>query len=131
VRFPAVSWAGILAQAPPPEDSGVSGLGLVELVAAGILALVGLRSLWSWMRSDFDAGSGTEQLLFALHVTARVGLWFAFAGFFLGHALLDEPQQLGWYLYVVIGLAAVQLLTGMALARAPAGSAAGTPGDDE
>jgi hypothetical protein len=106
-------------------------LGLVELVAAGIIALVGLRSLWNWMRSDFDAPSGIHQLLYTFHVTARVGLWFAFAGFFLGHALLDEPQQLGWYLYVVLGLAAVQLLTGMALARAPAGSATGTPGDDE
>jgi hypothetical protein len=56
-----------------------------------------------------------ESVLYALHVTARVGLWFAFAGFFVGYALVDEPQSLRWYVLVPLGLAAIQLLTALAL----------------
>ena len=60
-----------------------------------------------------------EHLLYALHVTARVGIWFALAGFFVGYALVDDPQQLGWFALVVIGLAGVQLLSAFYLSRTP------------
>jgi hypothetical protein len=90
---------------------------IFELVLAGLLLLVGVRSLAKWLRVRFPARSMGERLLFSLNVTARVGLWFAFAGFFLGEALVDEPDGLRWYVLVLIGLAGVQLLTTLALAR--------------
>jgi hypothetical protein len=88
-----------------------------ELVIAGILALIGILSLVKWARTEFDAESSTERLLYTLHVTSRVGMWFALAGFFVGYAVVDEPQSLGWYVFVVIGLAGVRLLTSFSLWR--------------
>jgi hypothetical protein len=91
----------------------------VELVVAAGLAALGVRSLVRWLRTEFDSGSTGSQVLYALHVTARVGMWFAFAGFFAGYALVDEPQRIRWYILVPIGLAGIQLLTGIFLAREP------------
>jgi hypothetical protein len=90
-----------------------------EFVLASALTLLGLRSLRRWMRTRFEAESMGEHLLYALHVTARVGIWFALAGFFVGYALVDDPQQLGWFALVVIGLAGVQLLSAFYLSRSP------------
>jgi hypothetical protein len=102
-------------QPPPPS------LGVPELVIAGTLALLGLRSLAKWMRIEFDARSVGDQVLFSVHSAARVGLWFAFAGFFFGFALVDEPGNFArWYLFVPIILAGIQLMTGLFLARSPA-----------
>jgi hypothetical protein len=63
-----------------------------------------------------------DQILFSLYRVGRVGAWFAFAGFFVGYAAVDEPQQFGWYVGVIIGLAGLQLLTGLLLARSPSRS---------
>jgi hypothetical protein len=98
----------------------------VELAIAALLALGGMRSLRSWMARDVSQPSVGERLVWALHVTARVGLWFAFAGFFVGYALIENPYRFRWYVMVVLGLAALQLLTGLALWRWPAGK---EPGD--
>jgi hypothetical protein len=68
-----------------------------------------------WLRTDFDAASVGERLLFTLHAAARAGMWFAFAGLFVGDAVVDESQDLRWYVLVPIGLAGVQLLSGLAL----------------
>jgi hypothetical protein len=101
-------------QPPPP------GVGVPELVIGGVLAALGIRSLVRWARTEFDAASLRDQVLFSMHVAARVGLWFAFAGFFLGLALVDEPGRfIRWYLFVPIGLAGVQLMTGVFLSRSP------------
>lgn len=88
-----------------------------ELVVAAILVVVGMFSLRKWLRADFEASSMREQLLYSMHVTSRVGTWFALAGFFIGYAIVDEPQTFGWYVYVLIGLASIQLLTGFSLWR--------------
>jgi hypothetical protein len=91
-----------------------------ELVIGGILAALGLRSLVRWARTEFDARSLGDQVLFSMHSAARVGLWFAFAGFFFGFALVDQVGPfVKWYLFVPIGLAGVQLMTGVFLARSP------------
>lgn len=92
-----------------------------ELVVAGLLALGGVRSLVRWLGTTFDVQSRGEHVLFSLHAAARVGLWLAFAGFFAGFALIDEPQRFKWYLFVPIGLAGIQLLTGVYLSRSPSG----------
>lgn len=93
---------------------------VVELVMAGILAVAGVRSLWTWIGRTFSAASAMEHIAYALHITGRVGLWFAFAGFFAGYALVDEPQRFGWYVLVPVALAGVQLLTGLFLSRSSA-----------
>jgi hypothetical protein len=47
-----------------------------------------------------------------------VGLWFAFAGFFFGYALIDQVGPfVRWYLFVPLGLAGLQLMTGVFLGR--------------
>jgi hypothetical protein len=99
----------------PTGSRGIDALGVVELVLAAVLALMGVRSLVRWVRRGYRPASTGESILYALHVTARVGLWFAFAGFFAGYALIDEPQGLRWYVLVPLGLAAIQLLTALAL----------------
>jgi ABC-type multidrug transport system permease subunit len=70
------------------------------------------------MRIDFEAESLGDQALYLVHTAARVGLWFAFAGFFFGLALVDETARfVRWYLFVPIGLAGVQLMTAVFLGR--------------
>lgn len=80
----------------------------------------GIRSLWYWLRRPFEGTDLTDHVLYALFVTGRVGLWFAFAGLFLvyatldlqGRAALDELRAYSWYLIVPISLAALQLGAG-------------------
>ena len=105
---------------PSPSPFGQPagpGASIPELVIAGILVVVGLWSLAKWMGTEFVAESLRERLLYTLHVTARVGLWFAFAAFFLGLALVDDPSGFSWFLLVVLGLAGVELITGVALGQ--------------
>ena len=95
---------------------------IASVIVAALLLFIGIRSLLRWFRTHFDASSGTEQLLYSLHVTARVGIWFALGGAFLGYALVDDPQEFTWFVAVPIVLAATQLLTSMLLARSPSGT---------
>jgi hypothetical protein len=114
-------------QQPPPPGGSV-----LEIVIGSILALLGVWSLVRWARRDFPAASLRERVLSAVHVTTRVGLWFAFAGFFFGLALVDEPGHLTWYVVLLLVLAGLQLITAVALRQstdrsddgpeAPAGS---------
>lgn len=95
---------------------------IASVIVAALLLLVGIRSLIRWFRTHFEAASGREQLLYSLHVTARVGIWFALGAAFLGYALVDEPQEFTWFVAVPVVLAAAQLLTSMLLARSPSSS---------
>ena len=106
-----------LGPSPTPAGgaSGAPGLALVELVAAGVFVALGIRSLLRWLRSGYRPEGPGERVLYALHVTARVGMWFAFAGFFAGYALVDEPQSFRAYVLVPLALAAIQLLTAVLL----------------
>jgi hypothetical protein len=89
--------------------------GSAEFVVAGILGLLGLRSLVHWISVEFPAASMVEHVLFALHVTARVGTWFALGVAFVGYALVAEPQSFRWFVVIVLVLAAVQLMTAASL----------------
>lgn len=92
----------------------------VELAIAAILALFGLRSLRVWLGRRFAAESSGDRVAYSLFVTGRVGTWFALAGFFVGYAVVDEPQSIvRWYAFVPLVLAAVQLLSGFYLSRSP------------
>ena len=91
---------------------------VVALVLAVGFAAMGVRSAMKWLRVDLPVRTAWERVLFVVNVTARIGLWFAFAGFFVGYALVEEPQGFRWYVMVPLGSAAVQLLTALALDRA-------------
>ena len=67
-----------------------------------------------------------DHLLYALYVTGRIGLWFAFAGFFLIYASIDARGRAAaiegaagfrWYLMVPLVLAAMQFGAGFILGR--------------
>ena len=96
----------------------------LELVIAGLFVAGGLRSLWVWSRRRFEGTDVVDHLLYALHLTGRIGLWFAFAGFFILFAATsvdgkptDALDDYRWYLMVPIALAAMQLIGGVVLGR--------------
>jgi len=117
----------LVATSPSPTPFGqppAPATSVPELVIGGVLAALGVRSLVKWMRTEFEAESFGDHALYLLHTSARVGLWFAFAGFFIGLALVDETARfIRWYMFVPIGLAGVQLMTAVFLSRSSA-----TPG---
>ncbi len=96
-----------------------------ELAVALVFVGGGLRSLWVWSRRPFQGTDVVDHVLYALYLTGRIGLWFAFAGFFLiyasidvqGRAALDELDQYRWYLIVPLALAVLQLGAGWFLGR--------------
>ena len=89
----------------------------VELAIGTVLVLGGIRSLWRWSRRHFDGRAPADHVLYALYVTGRVGLWFAFAAIFLGYAFVDEVQRYRWFVLLPISLAAMQLVGGVLLGR--------------
>ncbi len=105
----------------------------VEVGLAALLALAGLRSLWHWGRRPLEGGDAVDLVLYALHLTARVGLWFAFAGLFVitaliggrGRAFTDEFARVRWYLMVPVVLATLQFVTGYFLGRRRPGQPGG------
>src|SRR5205809_2917769 len=89
-------------QPPAPGSHGP------EMVIGGVLVLLGIRSLVRWLRTGFETRSLRDDVLFSLHSAARVGVWFAFAGFFFGFALVDDVGPfVKWYLFVPLGLAGI------------------------
>jgi hypothetical protein len=96
-----------------------------EAVVAALLVIAGIRSLVKWSGRPFEAVDVTDHALYALYVTGRVGLWFAFAGFFAiyasieahGREGLDELEQYRWYLIVPLALTGFQLVGGWFLGR--------------
>ncbi len=113
---------------------------IVELVLAVAFALGGMRSLWAWVRRPFDGVDVTDHVLYALFLTGRVGLWFAFAGLFFiyatlpeqGRAALDALEEYRWYLLLLGGLGVVQLGAAWFLGRRgdAEGAARSGPGRD-
>lgn len=99
----------------------------IETAVAAMLALGGVRSIWVWSRRGFVGRDATDHVLYALHLTGRIGLWFAFAGLFAiyattevsGRAALDELAELRWYALVPLGLATLQFVSAFLLARRP------------
>jgi hypothetical protein len=113
IGFPSLL-AATIPQPPPPSLSQA----WPELVVAGALALLGLRSAWKVTRVRVELDTLGEHALYALYVTARVGIWFVLAALFVGYGIVDDRQSLSWLVLVFIGLAAVQLLTSFFLGRA-------------
>jgi hypothetical protein len=117
-----IAW--LLAEASPSPSPLVEppgpAIGVPELVIGVLLGALGIRSLVRWMSIEFQSESFGEHALYVLHTAARVGLWFAFAAFFIGLALVDETARfIRWYLFVPLALAGVQLMTAVFLGRSP------------
>jgi hypothetical protein len=89
------------------------------VVLAVLMALLGVRSLIKLSSIHLESEGLRDQFLFSLHLTARVSVWFALAGAFVGFAVLDEPERFRWYVLIPIGLAALQVLAAIALWRSP------------
>jgi hypothetical protein len=97
----------------------------LEAGLAGLFVLGGIRSMWIWGRRRFEGTDTVDHALYALFVTGRVGLWFAFAGLFAiyattratGRAAVDDLAELRWYALVPLVLGAAQLLAGYFLSR--------------
>jgi len=100
--------------------SGASSGGpghVVEIVLAVLLIGGGIRSLLVWFRTEFDAESPRDRFLYSLFASARVGTWLSLGGYFLGYAVVNEPQAIRLFPLVPLALAGVQVLAGMALGR--------------
>ena len=69
---------------------------IFELVVAGLFVLGGLRAIWYWSRRPFEGTDVVDHLLYALYLTGRIGLWFAFAGFFLIYASIRSRAARRW-----------------------------------
>jgi hypothetical protein len=96
---------------------GISTGAVLEISAASVFGLMAVRSFIVWRGREFRARSMREQVLYAVHVGARVGLWLAFAALFLGYALVDRPREFAWFIVAPMGMAGLQLITGLALGR--------------
>jgi hypothetical protein len=98
---------------------------VVEWLAVGLFAFLGLRSMLHWLRRPFEADSRRDVVLYALFVVSRAGLWFALAGLFAlyasiearGRAFVDIASSLRWYFFVLAIPAAGQFVTGFLLSR--------------
>ena len=113
---------GVTASPPPHVPTAPThwlAQHAAELILAAVFVVPGLFSLRKWLNVDFVAGSAGERLLYTLYATARVWMWFAFAGFFVGYAAVENPISMRWFIMAPIALAAIQLLSGLFLGRSP------------
>ena len=97
---------------------------MLEIVVAAVLAAGGIRSLSVWSRRRFEGTDVVDHLLYALHVTGRVGTWFTLAGVFviygvtsIGRRPTSELGALRWYAVVPIVFTTMQFLAAVSLGR--------------
>jgi hypothetical protein len=107
---------------------------IFELVVAGVLGLLGIRSLVHWVRRPFDSTDPRDHLLYAAYVMGRVGFWWSIAGLFAISATLRDPSGTGaylrgqaftdlfhdrfwWYPLVIMACLVLQFVTGFFLGR--------------
>jgi hypothetical protein len=99
----------------------------LEVSVAVVFGLLGVRSLVYWLRRPMDPGVRRDQVLYALFVASRAGLWFALMGLFLlfagveseGRAFIEDAGRFTWYYLVLAVPAALQFVSGFLLGRPP------------
>lgn len=91
---------------------------IIELALAGVFLLVGVVSGINSLRGVEPVEGGRDRFLLAVHDAAKAGFWLALGGFFLGLALMDEPQSFRWFALAPVVMAAVRFLAAAFLARA-------------
>jgi hypothetical protein len=114
-----------------------------EFVVALLFAAAGVRSAVHHARRPFDSSDVRDQLLYAVYLTGRVGMWFAFAGLFLifafagatdptpdpvtGKLEVVNASEYAWYVLVFAVLGAMQLLASWFLGHRRSGSSGDDP----
>jgi hypothetical protein len=83
---------------------------ILELVVAVVLILVGLWVAYWSLKEPMEVRSGKERFLVAVHEAAKAGYWLALGAWFLGLALIEEPQTWRWFILVPIGMASLWLV---------------------
>jgi hypothetical protein len=114
-------------------------MNVLYAIAGIVFLILGLRSVVYWGTRAFAGADVQDHLLYALYVTGRAGLWFAFAGFFGLMTFLDSEDRTvvdrpgyRWYVLVFLVLAVLQLLGGWFLGRrrgGPSDDPAADPGE--
>jgi hypothetical protein len=89
----------------------------VEVAAAALFFLIGARSVLGSIRQMGTEDSGRVRTLIAVHEAAKAGFWLALGAFFLGYAVVREPQEFRWFVMIPIVMAGIRLLTATLLAR--------------
>jgi hypothetical protein len=89
----------------------------VEFAAAAIFLLIGARSAVRSVRDMGTEESARARTLIALHEAAKAGFWLALGAFFVGYAVVREPQQFRWFVMVPIVAAGIRLIAATLLAR--------------
>jgi hypothetical protein len=82
---------------------------VIELVVAGLLILIGLWIAYWSLKEPIEVRSAKERFLVALHEAAKAGYWLALGAWFLGLALLEEPQTWRWFILAPIGMGGLWL----------------------
>ena len=90
----------------------------MELVVAIVFLALAVRSAVYWMRHRVQTEDTTDELLFALFVTGRVGTWLLASGLFIlfgsitvrGRTYTDEASRYSWLFIVLLLLGATQLI---------------------
>ena len=90
---------------------------ILELVLAGVFLLFGLVSGFNSLQDVEPVVDGRARFLIALHDAAKAGFWLALGGFFLGFALLEQPQAWRWFALAPIVMAGLRLAAAALLAR--------------
>jgi hypothetical protein len=90
---------------------------IFELVLAGLFLMFGLISGVNSLRGARPIEDPRVRFLVAVHDSAKAGFWLALGAFFLGFALIEEPQAYRWFAMLPIAMAGLRLATAAFLSR--------------
>jgi hypothetical protein len=90
---------------------------IFEFVLAGIFLLFGLVSAANSLRGAEPIEDPRVRFLVAVHNSAKAGFWLALGAFFLGFALIEEPQAFRWFAMLPVVMAGLRLASAALLSR--------------
>jgi hypothetical protein len=90
---------------------------ILELVLAALFGLFGLVSGINSLQDAQPIDDARVRLLVAVHDAAKAGFWLALGAFFLGFALIEEPQGFRWFVLVPVLMAGLRFATAALLSR--------------
>jgi hypothetical protein len=90
---------------------------IFELVLAGLFLLFGLVSAVNSLRGAEPIEDPRVRFLVAVHNSAKAGFWLALSAFFLGFALIEEPQAFRWFAMLPVLMAGLRLASAALLSR--------------
>jgi hypothetical protein len=90
---------------------------IFEFVLAGTFLLFGLVSAVNSLRGAEPIEDPRVRFLVAVHNSAKAGFWLALGAFFLGFALIEEPQAFRWFAMLPVVMAGLRLASAALLSR--------------